>query len=537
MREAQRDAERASSTTSARARSGNQPTGWVVAPLGEVIREPLRNGHSSKASSDGTGVRTLTLTAVTIGDFSEKNTKMTVADPARVRDLWLEPGDILVERANTPELVGTARLYRGPKHFAIFPDLLIRVRLADGVLPTFVEHALSTESARSVFRQAAQGIAGSMPKIDQDTVERLPLPVAPTAEQHRIVDEVEKQFTRLDAAVASLQRVKANLKRYRASVLKAACEGRLVPTEAELAQREGRSFESGEELLKRILKERRARWEAEQLAKMTAAGRVPSTDGWKAGYREPRKPEIDGVPLPKGWAYSTVETVGDVLLGRQRAPQYQTGRWTRPYLRVANVKDDRLDFRDVETMDFDPVHFEKYRLVPGDILVSEGQSPERVGESAVYRGGIDGLCFQKTLHRFRPVPGGPSAGFAQIVYRTHVKTGVFMRLASITTNIAHLTLEKLEAAPFPLPPLPEQHRIVAEVERRLSVVDELEATVEKNLARCARLRQSILKMAFEGRLVPQDPNDEPASVLLDRIRRERGPEEPRRRGVRRVSRP
>ena len=101
----------------------------------------------------------------------------------------------------------------------------------------------------------------------------------------------------------------------------------------------------------------------------------------------------------------------------------------------------------------------------------------------------------------------------------------------------HINLSEIRTYAIPIPPLPEQHRIVAEVERRLSVVDELEATVEKNLVRCARLRQSILKMAFEGRLVPQDPNDEPASVLLDRIREERGTEEPRRRGVRRTPRP
>lgn len=383
-----------------------------------------------------------------------------------------------------------------------------------GVVPDYLYYYL--KFAKKLATELASGT--TFLEISGAKAALIPVVVAPTREQHRIVDEVEKQFTRLDAAVGALERVKANLKRYRASVLKAACEGRLVPTEAELARREGRSFESGEELLKRLLKERRARWESDHLAKQTAAGRVPSTDGWKAGYRDPVQPEHEGEAVPEGWALSTIATVGDVLLGRQRAPQYQTGRWTRPYLRVANVKDDRLDTSDVETMDFDPVHFEKYRLIPGDILVSEGQSPERVGESAVYRGGIDGLCFQKTLHRFRPVPGGPSSGFAQIVFRTHVKTGVFMRLASITTNIAHLTLEKFEAAPFPLPPLAEQQRIVAEVERRLSVVDELKATVEKNLARCTHLRQSILKMAFEGRLVPQDVNDEPASDLLERIR-------------------
>jgi len=170
---------------------------------------------------------------------------------------------------------------------------------------------------------------------------------------------------------------------------------------------------------------------------------------------------------------------------------------------------------------FDAAHFRKYQLQPGDIVVSEGKSPELVGQSAIYRGAIRGIYFQKTLHRFRSVPGSVPSEFAQIVFRAHVKSGVFMRLASITTNIAHLTLEKFKASPFPVPPLAEQHRIVAEVERRLSVVDELEATVEKNLARCARLRQAILKLAFEGRLVPQDPNDESASVLLDRIRRER----------------
>ena len=118
---------------------------------------------------------------------------------------------------------------------------------------------------------------------------------------------------------------------------------------------------------------------------------------------------------------------------------------------------------------------------------------------------------------------------------TVVQTQARARMRGGAMN--NISLGDVRGFSLPLPPLPEQHRIVAEVERRLSVVDELEATVEKNLARCIRLRQSILKMAFEGRLVPQDPNDEPASVLLDRIRRERGPEEPRRRGVRRVSRP
>jgi type I restriction enzyme, S subunit len=343
--------------------------------------------------------------------------------------------------------------------------------------------------------------------IDTERLMGFELPIAPVAEQHRIVEAIESYFSRLDDAVAVLARVRRNLKRYRASVLKAAIEGRLVPTEAELARAQRRDYEPAAVLLKRILTERRRSHEARA----------------RGQYIEPIVPDTNELPkLPDGWCWTTVDAVGDVLLGRQRAPQYLTGRWPRPYLRVANIKDDAIDSSDIEEMDFDKAHFEKYRLEPGDILVSEGQSPELLGQSAIYHGGIDGLCFQKTLHRFRPVPGGPSTEFAQIVFRAHVKTGVFKRMGSITTNIAHLTLVKFKAAPFPLPPEAEQARIVAEAERLLTIAEAVDSSLRKQVARARRVRQSILKWAFEGRLAEQRPDDEPASALLERIKIERG---------------
>lgn len=450
-----------------------------------------------------------------MSDVNQMDFTPTEAEIYELRD-----GDILLSEASgSPSEVGKPAVWHKEVPGACFQNTLIRVRAPKELVPFLHRHFLH-DAVTGRFATASRGVG--IHHLGALALNNWRVILPPLPEQERNTEALDSYLTRLDAAAEGLRRVEANLKRYRASVLKAAVEGRLVPTEAALAKREGRAYEPASVLLARILKERRRRWEESELAKMKAKGEPPKNDNWKSKYQDPAAPDTTNLPaLPEGWCWATVETVGDVLLGRQRAPQYLAGRYAKPYLRVANVKDDRLDFSDLEEMDFDPCHFEKYQLRPSDILVSEGQSPELVGQSAIYPGGIPSLCFQKTLHRFRPVPGGPSAQFAQLVFRSHVKSGIFMRLASITTNIAHLTLEKFEAAPFPLAPVREQERIVEEAARLLSQADELGAGVRSDLMRVNRLRQSILTWAFEGKLVDQDPNDEPASVLLERIRAQR----------------
>ena len=187
---------------------------WPTRPLGSLLREPLRNGHSAKATDDSEGLRAFTLTAVTEGDFSERNTKRTIAEPRKVADLWAQPGDIYIERSNTPELVGTARLYNGPPAFAFIPDLLIRVRVDEStVRPEFAEVALRSESARRYFRSKAQGIAGSMPKIDQAVVEGFEMPLPPLAKQERIMADVDRRLSIVGEVEAE---VDANLRRAQA---------------------------------------------------------------------------------------------------------------------------------------------------------------------------------------------------------------------------------------------------------------------------------------------------------------------------------
>jgi type I restriction enzyme, S subunit len=325
----------------------------------------------------------------------------------------------------------------------------------------------------------------------------------------------------LDAATEGLKRVAANLKRYRASVLKAAVGGHLVPTEVELAKKEKRTYEPASVLLERILKERRRRWEQAELAKMKAKGELPKNDAWKKKYEEPASPDTTNLPdLPEGWCWATVEQVGRVQLGRQRAPQHHQGSNMRPYLRVANVYEDRLDLSDVMEMNFSPADCQTYRLEPGDILLNEGQSLELVGRPAMYRGEVPGACFQNTLVRFRAIE--PLSGrYALIAFRAYLNNGRFQKIAAWTTNIAHLGAGRFSVLEFPLPPLAEQERIADEVERFLTMADAVASSTSMRRTHIARLRQSILRWAFEGKLVDQDPNDEPASVLLERIRQQR----------------
>lgn len=192
----------------------------------------------------------------------------------------------------------------------------------------------------------------------------------------------------------------------------------------------------------------------------------------------------------------------------------------RPYLRVANVYEDRIELRSIYEMNFTPDEFETFQLQRGDILLNEGQSLELVGRSAIYRDELPGACFTNTLVRFRP-DKGVMPEFAQTYFRACLRSHRFRKLARWTTNIAHLGADRFAAMEVPLPPLLEQEAIVEAVEDQLSVIDHLETNLAAKLTSAQALRQSILRQAFTGKLVPQDPNDEPASELLKRISAER----------------
>ncbi|MFG0300456.1 MAG: restriction endonuclease subunit S, partial [Phycisphaerales bacterium JB047] len=309
-----------------------------------------------------------------------------------------------------------------------------------------------------------------------------------------------------------------NLSRYRAAVLHAAVTGRLTE---EWRKEHGPPEEPASELLERILEERRKQWEEKTLAGYEANGKKPPKN-WKGRYKEPSCPKYlhDKQPLPElpgSWYWATHDQVGNVQLGRQRSPQHHDGDHMRPYLRVANVYEEQIDTNDVLWMNFTPSEFKVYELKYGDILLNEGQSMELVGRPAMYRNELPGSCFQNTLVRQR-VFNGVSPEYATLVCRAQFRAGRYRQIAKITTSIAHLGAQRFSALEFPLPPKNEQDEIVQITNEKLTQIETLEGEICKGMVRANHLRQAILKAAFEGKLVPQDPNDEPASVLLERIR-------------------
>ncbi len=162
--------------------------------------------------------------------------------------------------------------------------------------------------------------------------------------------------------------------------------------------------------------------------------------------------------IPKEWMPCGVDEVGSVQLGRQRSPKHQSGRFTTPYLRVANVFDGFIDYSDVLEMDFTPTEKETYSLLPGDVLLNEGQSLELVGRSAIYTGEPGRFCFQNTLIRFRAYYPN-DLRFCRSLFKRYLDTGRFMTIARQTTSVAHLGADRLARMTFPCPHPDEQHRI------------------------------------------------------------------------------
>jgi len=379
-------------------------------------------------------------------------------------------------------------------------------------------------SARDFVSFAGHLDEGDRPRVNFDQIGDFPVLLPPMNEQRRIVAKIEELFSELDKAVECLKTAREQLKVYRQALLKHAFEGKLT----EQWRRENADkLESADELLARIQREREARYEAqvaewkEDVKRWEAEGRV----GRKPGKpREPKsysKLEADTMStlpaLPQSWCW---DKLGWVTTGVEYGTSSKSSKsGTHPVIRMGNIQNGKIDWEDL-VFTSDPEEVRDYLLAEGDVLFNRTNSPELVGKSAVYLGERPAI-FAGYLIRLNHLPSVADSHYLNHFLNSHIAKKHGNSVKTDGVNQSNINGNKLSNYPFPYCGLPEQEELVRLLEAAVSSIDNTNKEIDGNIFRAEALRQSILKKAFSGQLVPQDPDDEPAGVLLERIAAEK----------------
>jgi type I restriction enzyme S subunit len=494
------------------------PKGWTIATVGELISVDgiFIDGDwvESKDQDPRGDVRLIQLADVGDGFYRNKSNRYLTHEKAiELNCTFLKPGDILVARM--PDPLGRCCIFPGDKKSCVtVVDVCIVRTGSQGTNPSWLMYTLNSPQIRLVVASLQSG--STRKRISRSNFAQIKLPVPPLPEQYRIVAKIEELFTELDAGVELLKKLKVKLKRYRQAVLKSAVEGSLTQ-EWRTANQD--KLEPASILLERILKQRREKWEAEQLAKMEAQGKTPKDDSWKLKYKEPIAPDISELPeLPDGWCWGTMEQLSTkVVDGVHKKPNYVSEGI--PFITVRNLTASYgIDFTNIKyiTLDDHKLFCQRANPEKGDILITKDGT---LGVTRVIKTDKEFSIFV-SVAMMKPLKDYLNSDYLAAYITSPIGQNKSQKMGE-GSGLKHLHLEDLRSMQFPIPPLTEQAQIIEAIEQIFSVTNQLEKTVDANLKRSEKLRQSILKQAFEGKLVPQDPNDEPAEKLLERIKAEK----------------
>ncbi len=479
------------------------PKGWAWARFDECLT--VTNGRAySKHEERDSGTPVLRIQNLNGGEH------WFYSDLKLGPEKYCEQGDLLYAWSAT----FGPYFYQGPK--AIYHYHIWRVDPYPHFLKAFAFYTL--RHVTEAIKRSAHGVA--MPHITKARMEAWQIPLPPVNEQKRIVKKLEDLQSRSKRARVALESIPPLIDKFRQSVLAAAFRGDLTK---EWREKNRDKIEPASELLKRIRFERRRKWEEEQLKKFEAAGKAPKDDRWKEKYKEPEGADTEGLPeLPEGWCWATW---GDILLpgneSFRRGPFGSSLKKSmfvkagfKVYEQYCPINDDCSFGRYYITAEKFR-ELESFAVQPGDYLVS---------------------CSGVTLGRITQVPRDAEPGIInQALLRVRINSRIvthdyfrqFFRSPFFQTQIFENAtgsaipnvkgVSELRRLPVPIPPPREQLEITKKLCSILSALPAVRDKVSFQLAGIAQLEKSILARAFRGELVKQDPNDKPASVLLDRV--------------------
>jgi len=438
-------------------------------------------------------------------------------------DAWgpertLRDGDILWNSTGTGT-IGRAAIYRPLTGFErVVADSHVTVLRVKNVLPEYLHAWIRSPSVQTRIDAMQVGSTNQV-ELGRGEVLRTPVPVAPLAEQRRIVAKLQVVQARSSRAREALDVIPSLLEKLRQSILTAAFRGDLTKD----WRARQRDIEPAAELLNRIRAERRQKWEMSQAAKAKAKDPRLTDPKWKTRYREPADVNFGDLPeLPAGWCWASIADVAPLQPGFAFPSSGFRMDGVR-LLKGVNVRDGWISLEELHCWDPDDSHrYSPYRLRSGDIVLAMDRPVYSSGTRRTKVARLDktweGALLLQRVGRFQSLslmnPDYLMLFVQSFIFRDHLITR--QNGTQDGKDLPHVSAGMVDSAVLPIPSFDEQGEIVRIVDKGVAAIANLEKELPRISLRLAALDNAALAQAFTGKLVPQDPKDEPAETMLAR---------------------
>lgn len=473
------------------------PEGWVASTLGDIASY-IQRGKSPKYA-EFSELPVVNQKCVRWHGVDREHVKYIHPDQFKKWEekRFLQNGDLLWNSTGTGTIGRAAIVHLKEGEKLVADSHVTIVRSGEGIEPKYVHYWVMSPAVQNSI-EAMQSGSTNQVELSKGAVESTPIPVAPSEQQKRIVAKIEELFSHIDAGIEALKKAKQLLKQYRQSVLKAAVTGELTK---EWREANKAKLEPATQLLERILKERRQKWEEQQLEQFKAKGKMPKNDTWKEKYKEPEHPDVQDLPeLANEWQYVRLDALAEIQGGLTVDSKRKKAKTKRlPYLRVANVQHGYLDLSEMKEIDVPEDRVEGLLLKDRDVLFNEGGDRDKLGRGWVWHDEVQPCTYQNHVFRARPYSTEIISEFISIFGNTFGQD-YFMRQGKKTTNLASINKTKPSVFPVPLVSKNERDEVMAILDEKLIAINRVEKSVVEQLLKAEKNKQSILASAFSGKV-------------------------------------